>query len=147
MRMTMGAMRRFKQETGMEVSEMTTEASLMVVFLFCCVASACNADNVPFDLDLDKFADGLEMDKLTDFVETMQQDAGDSKKEDGSASIEELTGIAVGSIGMSLMEFCHCTPHEFFCIYKSWEQTRMREPWERTRFLACCVLQPYSKKR
>ena len=37
-------------------------------------------------------------------------------------------------------------PHEFFCIYKSWEQTRMREPWERTRFLACCVLQPYSKK-
>ena len=44
MRMTMGAMRRFKQETGMEVSEMTTEASLMVVFLFCCVASACNAD-------------------------------------------------------------------------------------------------------
>ena len=30
MRMTMGAMRRFKQETGMEVSEMTTEASLMV---------------------------------------------------------------------------------------------------------------------
>lgn len=47
---------------------------------------------------------------------------------------------------MSLMEFCHCTPHEFFCIYKSWEQTRMCEPWERTRFLACCVLQPYSKK-
>lgn len=79
-RMTMGAMRRFKQETGMEVSEMTTEVSLLVVFLFCCVASACNADNVAFDLDLDKFADGLEMDKLADFVETMQQDAGNSKK-------------------------------------------------------------------
>lgn len=80
MRMTMGAMRRFKQETGMEVSEMTTEVSLMVVFLYCCVASACNADNIPFELDIDKFADGLEMDKLTDFVETMQQDTGDSKK-------------------------------------------------------------------
>lgn len=80
MRMTMGAMRRFKQETGMEVSEMTTEVSLMVVFLYCCVASTCNADNIPFELDIDKFADGLEMDKLTDFVETMQQDAGDSKK-------------------------------------------------------------------
>ena len=80
MRMTMGAMRRFKQETGMEVSEMTMEVSLMVVFLYCCVASACNADNIPFELDIDKFADGLEMDKLTDFVETMQQDTGDSKK-------------------------------------------------------------------
>lgn len=80
MRMTMGAMRRFKQETGMEVSEMTTEASLLVVFLFCCVASACNADNVAFDLDLDKFADGLEPEKLADFVETMQRDAGNSKK-------------------------------------------------------------------
>ena len=64
----------------MEVSEMTTEVSLMVVFLYCCVISACNADNVPFDLDLDRFADGLEMDKLSDFVETMQQDAVDSKK-------------------------------------------------------------------
>lgn len=55
-------------------------------------------------------------------------------------------GLAVGSIGMSLTDFCHCTPHEFHCIYRSWERTRMREPWERTRFLACCVLQPYSKK-
>lgn len=81
MRMTMGAMRRFKQETGIEVSEMTSEVSLMVVFLYCCVVSACNADDVPFDLDIDKFADGLEMDKLSDFVETMQKDAGeDSKK-------------------------------------------------------------------
>lgn len=80
MRMTMGAMRRFKQETGMEVSEMTSEVSLMVVFLYCCVASACNADDVAFDLDIDKFADGLEMDKLTDFVETMQQDAEGTKK-------------------------------------------------------------------
>lgn len=80
MRMTMGVMRRFKQETGMEVSEMTAEVSLMVVFLYCCVASACNADDVAFDLDIDKFADGLEMDKLADFVETMQQDAEGSKK-------------------------------------------------------------------
>lgn len=55
-------------------------------------------------------------------------------------------GLAVGSIGMSLADFCRCTPHEFHCIYRSWEKTRMREPWEQTRFLACCMLQPWSKK-
>lgn len=55
-------------------------------------------------------------------------------------------GIAVGSIGMSLTDFCRCTPHEFFLIYRHWEQSHVRDPWERARFLACCVLQPYSKK-
>lgn len=55
-------------------------------------------------------------------------------------------GLAVGSMGMSLTDFCNCTPHEFFCISRHWEQTQMRDPWERARFLACCVLQPYSKK-
>ena len=47
---------------------------------------------------------------------------------------------------MSLSDFCACTPREFHSIYRNWERTRMRDPWERTRFLACCVLQPYSKK-
>lgn len=55
-------------------------------------------------------------------------------------------GLAVGSIGMSLTDFCRCTPHEFHCIYSHWEQTHLRQPWERARFMACCVLQPYSKK-
>ena len=91
MRMTMGAMRRFKQETGMEVSEMTTEASLMVVFLFCCVASACNADGVAFDLDIDKFADGLGMDMLNEFAESMQEDVDESKKKPETISPQTLT--------------------------------------------------------
>ena len=64
MRMTMGAMLRFKRETDRDVSEIGTDVSLMVTFLFCCVASACNADGVAFDLDIDKFADGLGMDML-----------------------------------------------------------------------------------
>lgn len=55
-------------------------------------------------------------------------------------------GLAVGSIGMGLADFCRCTPREFFCIYEHWERTQVRDAWERTRFLACCVLQPYSKK-
>lgn len=55
-------------------------------------------------------------------------------------------GLAVGGIGMTLTDFCRCTPREFFSIYKHWEHTQVHQPWERARFLACCVLQPYSKK-
>lgn len=55
-------------------------------------------------------------------------------------------GLAVGGIGMSLTDFCRCTPQEFHCIYRSWEQMHQHQPWEQARFLACCVLQPYSKK-
>lgn len=80
MRMTMGAMLRFKRETDRDVSEIGTDVSLMVIFLFCCVASACNADGVAFDLDIDKFADGLGMDMLNEFAETMQEDVDESKK-------------------------------------------------------------------
>lgn len=47
---------------------------------------------------------------------------------------------------MSLRDFEGCTPQEFHWIYQSWCRHRVEEPWERTRFLACCMLQPYSKK-
>lgn len=79
-RMTMGAMLRFKRQTGTDVSQMGTDVSLMIVFLFCCVASACNADGVEFALDIDKFADGLAPGVLEDFAETLQGDGADSKK-------------------------------------------------------------------
>ena len=79
MRITMGAMRRFKRLTDKDVSQMGADLDLMIVFLYCCVASACNADGVEFDLDPDTFADGLEMDVLNDFAQTMQG-SDDSKK-------------------------------------------------------------------
>nr|DAT94818.1 MAG TPA: tail assembly chaperone protein [Caudoviricetes sp.] len=80
MRMTMGAMLRFQRTTGKDVSQMGTDVSLMIVFLHCCVTSACNADGVTFDLDLDKFADGLDMNVLNDFAESLSAGTGDSKK-------------------------------------------------------------------
>ena len=103
MRMTMGAMLRFKRETDRDVSEIGTDVSLMVTFLFCCVASACNADGVAFDLDIDKFAerdfsgdhdkfaDGLGMDMLNEFAETMQEDVDESKKKPETISPQTLT--------------------------------------------------------
>lgn len=87
MRMTMGAMLRFKRETDCDVSQIGTDVSLMIVFLFCCVASACNADGVDFDLDVDKFADGLGMHVLGQFAETLQEeDPASSKKKTETTS-------------------------------------------------------------
>lgn len=61
-----------------------------------------------------------------------------------------LLGMAVGRIGMSVDDFCRCTPLEFSAIAQGWnegEQLRERSAWERTRMLCTTMLQPYSKKR
>lgn len=73
----MGAYRRYKRLTGSDVSTLS-EGDLdgMVTFVYCCVASACNADGVPFDLDLDTFADHLSVEAVNAFFEGMAAEAG-----------------------------------------------------------------------
>ena len=61
--------------------------------------------------------------------------------------VDELMAIAVGSMGMSLDDFCSMTPHEFNEVFRSWHRTHVEQPWEQTRLLACCLLQPWSKKK
>ena len=59
-------------------------------------------------------------------------------------------GIAMGCMGMSMNDFSRCTPSEFSIAYKVWqekEQRLERESWEQTRFLACFMLQPHSKRK
>ena len=53
-RLTLGALRRYKQETGEDASQLKGESSLGVL-LWCCVKSACQADGVPMDVGLDEF--------------------------------------------------------------------------------------------
>ena len=58
--------------------------------------------------------------------------------------------MAVGRIGMSIDDFCRCTPLEFSAIAEGWsegEQHRERAAWERARLQCTCMLQPYSKKK
>ena len=77
-RVTMGAMVRFKNEAGKDVSELKqTDLSELVLFIYCCVKSACNADKETFDMDFETFADSLEPDSVNVFYEEM---AGDQKK-------------------------------------------------------------------
>ena len=82
-RLTLGAMLRFKRETGLEVSEMGDQVSLMVTLMWCCTLSACRADGIPFDLSEEQFADSLTPDHLKAFSEAMaaeQAPDGDEAK-------------------------------------------------------------------
>lgn len=74
-RVTMGAMVRFKRESGKDIREVDqTDIGLMLMFVWCCVKSACNADGVEFDVTFDTFADMLEAEDFTEFFSEVQED-------------------------------------------------------------------------
>lgn len=82
-RVTMGALLRFKRETGKDASELgQTDVADLITLLWCCVASASKADGVEFGLGLMDFADRLEPDTLTGFYTSMSENApaGDAEK-------------------------------------------------------------------
>ena len=57
---TMGAMLRFKQETGREITEIDASSfSDLCTYLWCCVKSAAKREGKPFDMALMDFADSL----------------------------------------------------------------------------------------
>ena len=81
-RPTMGAMLRFKKETGKEVTEIENGSfSDMCAYLYCCVASACAADTVPFNMSLMDFADSLSPEDMTAWANAVQADS--TAKEEG----------------------------------------------------------------
>ena len=52
-------------------------------------------------------------------------------------------------MSMSIDDFCRLTPDRFSLIYKEYSNavsTEFKQSWNRTRFLAAVLLQPYSKK-
>ena len=65
---TMGAMLRFKQETGREITEIDpTSFTDLCTYLWCCVASAAKREGIPFDLSLMEFADSLTPEDMTEW--------------------------------------------------------------------------------
>ena len=78
-RVTMGAMVRYKRASGQDVSKMSQEMSDLLLFMWCCVASASKADGIDFDLSFDDFADLLEPQDLQGFIETMQEQNAEKK--------------------------------------------------------------------
>ena len=56
--------------------------------------------------------------------------------------------MAVGDIGMSIDDFCRCTPAEFRAVADAWNKNKERmerSGWSRARLLATVILQPYSE--
>lgn len=78
-RQTMGAMLRFKQETGKEVTEIDPGSfSDLCTYLWCCVKSASKADGKDFDLSLMDFADSVTPEDATEWAEANKEQSGDS---------------------------------------------------------------------
>lgn len=80
MRMTMGALRRFKNITGKEVAQIGEDMELIISFMYCCVASACNADGVEFTMNLDLFGDCIALNEMNSFLEDLNEGQDPKKK-------------------------------------------------------------------
>lgn len=64
--------------------------------------------------------------------------------------MDQLLGLALGCMGMSMDDFCRCTPSQFkeaFRYSQELEERRRRGAWSRTRTACLCALQPYSNRR
>lgn len=80
---TMGALVRFKNESGREASEIQSDSlSDLALFVWCCVASACNASDpkIPFDMPFLDFADHLDVNDANGFWGDISSSDGDKKK-------------------------------------------------------------------
>lgn len=72
-RPTMGAMLRFKEQTGKEITEMdTTSFTELCTYLWCCIKSACAREQKQFDLSLIEFADSIDPDDMNAWATAVQ---------------------------------------------------------------------------
>lgn len=73
----MGAMLRFKQETGKEINELDPQNfTELCVYFWCCVKSASNRDGIPFDYSLMDFADSIEPDDMKAWTTAVMKPTG-----------------------------------------------------------------------
>lgn len=86
-RQTLGAMLRFKRETGKEVTEMDAGSITdTLTFLYCCIKSECKNENIEFNMSLDDFADALSPDDLEEWNKANKEDdAADGAPADNEA--------------------------------------------------------------
>ena len=74
-RITMGAMVRFKQLTGHDISKIDgTDITEVATFMWCCVKSSCVADGEEFQMNVEDFADRLDVENVAVFTQLMVGD-------------------------------------------------------------------------
>ena len=80
-RVTMGALLRFKRATGKEAAQIKDDMEDILTFMHCCLSSACKADGVPFSMDVQEMADHLKAEDVTAFAQSINgMDGGDESK-------------------------------------------------------------------
>ena len=75
---TMGALLRFKEETGRDPQ--LTGTSDMCVFIWCCAKSACAREGIDFPFTLMDFADAVDEDQLLAVIQLMAEGQQEQKK-------------------------------------------------------------------
>ena len=81
---SMGAMLRFKQETGKEITEIDpTSFSELCTYLWCCVVSGAKREGKPFDLSLMDFADSLPPEDMIEWNKSILADMAPDTGTDG----------------------------------------------------------------
>lgn len=89
-RMTMGALMRFKRETGKDVSRMeATDLTENLILIWCCIMSACVVDNVVFEWSAQELADRLGPEDVAQLVNELS--AGTEEKKRGAAKESAAT--------------------------------------------------------
>jgi hypothetical protein len=81
-KMTMGALLRFKQDTGKEITDKNLTLSDNINLVYCSLVSACAHDKVGFDMSLMEFADCISMNDVNSVIEALFSDMPKSTGED-----------------------------------------------------------------
>lgn len=68
---TMGAIVRFKEQTGIEISDIGNDMTLSLRFIFCCIQSACNREKISFELTFMDFCDNVNENDLNDLTKAV----------------------------------------------------------------------------
>ena len=74
-RATMGAMLRFKEKTGKEVTEIDSNSFTdLCTYLWCCISSASAHDKAKFNMSLMDFADSISPRDMAAWSKSLQED-------------------------------------------------------------------------
>ncbi len=91
-KMTMGAMLRFKKETGKEINDGNMGLTDNATLIWCCIKSACAHEKVKFDISLMDFADSIDVNDIEPVVQALYRSAQGDSKEEGASDDSEGGG-------------------------------------------------------
>ena len=101
----MGAMIRFKEETGREATGIQPDAvSDLAVYLWCCVVSACRREGVEFKYQLMDFADRIALEDLSRWAAAISAENGSDgadQAKDNAAHQRERSAESVSQMRLA----------------------------------------------